>query len=481
MTDDNAKTVAELRAELARLRDLLPKALSGRLSATKIAQLKKRGAYSDGGNLYVQVNKEGKDGRSWIFRWKDRVTGKYRNIGLGSYRTINIDKARQLAQYYRMKLLEGKNPRDVRNAEKLDIRIARKLVKTGSEVVNEWFAEKISRRAPRYANKVANQLNKWVHPLIGDMPIEKVETVIILDTKIKISESSSNRHKVKSGDEISLSELWKVAYPTTRDVLQYLDRIFQFAIAKKYYTGSRNPAEWKKLVALLPPHDTVHRRERRKDLPYQDVGRFLQAVRNYEDRSDRKTGRTNISYVLEIITLTGVRISEVLEAQWKEFDLGSMTWNVPAGHKKNKGHNRPVPITKSILAVLGEMQRRYPNPSPDDLVFPSERTSRPIKTSSPSNFVTNTLKWEIQITPHGFRSTLRNWMRAKTNFRDVLWKAQVDHQLGDGTQTDEAYGGDLLLEERRPMMKLWDDYCCTKPQPKPQTGKVVNLPKRRTA
>jgi integrase len=467
----DAKTIAELRAELARVRALLPNALTGRLSPSKIRQLMKlgkRNPYSDGGNLYLQVSPNGKDG-SWIFRWTDRKTGKPRNMGLGSYRTIDLNKARELALHYRTALSPQKNldPFKVRDGEKLDIKIAQGLVKTVSQVVDEWFEKKIARKAPRYRNKVFNQLRKWVHPTIGDMPIEKVDTKTILEPT-------------------GLGEAWSRINSTAKDVLSCLNRIFNFASRMKYFHKA-NPADWQTLLDVLPPREEVYQRQPRAALVYTDVGRFLQAVRNYQDRSDRKTGRTNISYVMEFVVLTGVRISEVLEAQWKEFDRATMTWNVPPEHRKNgkrKGNKvRPVPITKSLDKVLDEMEERRTDPSPDALVFPSPRTGREIKTSSPANFIVGTLKWEIKITPHGFRSTLRDWMRAEVrDFKEVFWKAQVDHQLGDGTATDGAYGHNLLLEQRRPLMQMWDDYCA-RPQPPPKkSGKILKLSdKRRSA
>jgi integrase len=300
------------------------------------------------------------------------------------------------------------------------------------------------------------------------MPIEKVDTKTILEPT-------------------GLLEAWSRINPTAHEVLMYLDRIFKYAARMKYYSKA-SPADRETLLDILPAREDVYQREHRPSLAYADVGRFLQAVRNYQDRSDRKTGRTTISYVVEFVVLAGVRISEVLEAQWKEIDRESMTWNVPPEHRKNgkrKGNKiRPVPITPTMLAALDEMERRRTDPSDDALIFPSPRTGREIKTSSPANFVTKTLKWEIKITPHGFRSTLRDWMRAQTNFKnvfkDVFWKAQVDHALGDGTETDKAYGHDMLLEQRRPMMKLWDKYCSQPPHEPPQTGKVLKM-KRRTA
>jgi hypothetical protein len=83
--------------------------------------------------------------------------------------------------------------------------------------------------------------------------------------------------------------------------------------------------------------------------------------------------------------------------------------------------------------------------------------------------------------PHGFRSTLRDWRGAKTHFDDVLWKIQVDHKRGVDA-ADNAYGPDLLLDRRREMMNLYDEYGSTPPVPEPKTGKVVKISdKRRTA
>jgi hypothetical protein len=61
-----------------------------RLSAIKIASIKTRGMYGDGGGLYLQVG--GTGSRSWIFRFKKN--GRTRDMGLGSLTTVSLAKAR---------------------------------------------------------------------------------------------------------------------------------------------------------------------------------------------------------------------------------------------------------------------------------------------------------------------------------------------------------------------------------------------------
>jgi integrase len=474
MNDDLIKIIVEQRAEIDRLRALRSNALTGNLSDSKIAKLTKHWT-RDCDNLYIQIQHPGSRRRSWLFRWRDRVTREYRSIGLGPYPTISIDQARELALYYRQQLLEGKDPRAVRDDKKLDMLIARKLVKSVGQVAIEWFEVEITRKSPGYRTKIFNQLHKYVHPTIGDMPIQKVDANIILD------KVGSPRERDGEGQVFEpLREMWVRVHPTANDVLQYLERIFKFAIKRKYYHGENPAAEARD---SLPSRSDVYERGHRSELPYKDVGRFMQTLRVYEDRSVRKEGHPPIALLLEFIVLTGARLSEGRLAQWKEFDLPSMTWTTPWQHLKTGRKHRtdlPRPITKPMLAVLEEMQKRRFDQSDDALVFPGPRSGNAIITGNMGVFVANILRWEIKFHAHGFRGTLRNWMRAKTNFKDVLWKIQVDHKLGVDA-SDDAYGHDKLLEQRRAVMELWGEYC-SKPAPEPKAGKVFNLSdKRRTA
>jgi hypothetical protein len=55
------------------------------------------GMYSDGGGLYLSVRESGS--RSWMFRYRERGTGKQRDLGLGSAGLggVSLDDARERA------------------------------------------------------------------------------------------------------------------------------------------------------------------------------------------------------------------------------------------------------------------------------------------------------------------------------------------------------------------------------------------------
>jgi integrase len=306
-----------------------------KLTASKIAKLTD-GLHGDGGNLWCQVTNNGA-GKSWIFRWTERGTGRERVMGLGPVHTIDLERARELAKDYRVMLLMGKDPRAERDNARLDVQIAAGKAKTVGEVANEYFAAKVerARKSPKWTKMIARHLRRYVHDTIGRMPIQRVDQQTILE-------------------KCGLRELWMQQNPTARVVHNHLDRMFRFAIAYKYYSDD-NPAAWAYLQHVLPSPNEIHQPEHHPSLDYKDVGRFMQALRAYEDPNGR-WGHTTVALLTEFIVLTGVRLSEARLATWKEFDKGQMVWNVPPQHRKT-GRNGKVRPDTDHPADVGRARR----------------------------------------------------------------------------------------------------------------------------
>lgn len=75
------------------------------LNVKFIERLKEPGKYSDGRNLYLHVGPNG--GKSWLFIY--RRLGKDKMRGLGSYRHVGLDEAREMAGQYRAMLRQGED------------------------------------------------------------------------------------------------------------------------------------------------------------------------------------------------------------------------------------------------------------------------------------------------------------------------------------------------------------------------------------
>jgi integrase len=64
--------------------------------------------------------------------------------------------------------------------------------------------------------------------------------------------------------------------------------------------------------------------------------------------------------IYRLLLLSGLRLNEVADAVWSEFDVGKGIWTIPASRMKGKNSKaRPhtVPLTADILAVLSDLPR----------------------------------------------------------------------------------------------------------------------------
>ena len=79
-----------------------------KLNAKSVNAIAKPGRHGDGGGLYLQVS--GSGGRSWLFLYRDRQSGKLREKGLGSASVVGLAQARELAAAARKLVADGLDP-----------------------------------------------------------------------------------------------------------------------------------------------------------------------------------------------------------------------------------------------------------------------------------------------------------------------------------------------------------------------------------
>src|ERR1019366_9924019 len=91
----------------------------GKLSALKVKRVRKRGMYSDGNSLYLQISRGGT--KSWVLRYK--VNGKSRHLGLGPLHAISLAQARERATDARRLLADGRDPIEAKRASRAAARL----------------------------------------------------------------------------------------------------------------------------------------------------------------------------------------------------------------------------------------------------------------------------------------------------------------------------------------------------------------------
>jgi integrase len=388
-----------------------------RLSAVKVANLKRRGMYADGGGLYLQVTANGR--RSWIFRFKQN--GRSRDMGLGSLATISLAEAREMAAECRRLRLTGIDPIESRKTDRLQAQLAAARSMTFDQCRDAFIeAHKSAWRNAKHRAQWANSLATYVGPVFGSMPIQSVDVALV--TKV-------------------LEPIWSTKPETASRVRGRIERVLDWAKVRGFRQGE-NPARWRgHLDALLPAHSKVRKVKHHAALPYVQVGAFMAALRTREAVAAR---------ALEFTILTAARTGEVLGARWDEIDFQTKVWVVPASRMKS-GREHRVPLSRPAISVLKEMQARHS----DDLVFPGDRRRKPL--SNMAMLMMLRRMDRADLTAHGFRSTFRDWSAECTNFPAEVAEAALAHVVGD--KVEAAYRRGDPFQKRQRLMDAWAVYC----------------------
>ena len=135
-------------------------------------------------------------------------------------------------------------------------------------------------------------------------------------------------------------------------------------------------------------------------------------------------------------------------------------WTIPAERMKGNKRHR-VPLSDEAVKLLKALPRMEGSPD----AFPAVRGG-PLSDMSISAV---TRRMGVDATPHGFRSSFKDWARVSTSYADEVSELALAHVNSDETRA--AYARDELLPKRTRLMRDWAKYCDTIPR----TGNVVSL------
>lgn len=80
----------------------------------------------------------------------------------------------------------------------------------------------------------------------------------------------------------------------------------------------------------------------------------------------------------------------------------------------------------------------------------------------------------VAATPHGFRSTFRDWCSERTNYPNEAAEMALAHTVGD--KVEAAYRRGDLLEKRVQMMADLADFCAVVEPPPIEQARVGRSP-----
>lgn len=404
-----------------------------RLSARGAEALSKPGRHADGGGLYLSVGADGR--KRWTFLY--RRGEKLREMGLGSAHKghTSLAEAREKAGAARRQLRDGIDPLTVRRAAQ------------AIPLFGEFADALVEEIAPGFKN--SKHIDQWKMTFetycaaIRDVRVNQVNTEHVLTV---------------------LRPLWADRIESGSRVRGRIERVLSAAKARGLREGE-NPARWRGHLDQMLPKRQKLKRGRHKAMPYDDVPAFMADLREREAPAAR---------ALEFLILTATRGIEGRGALWGEFDLDGRMWVIPPARMKG-GREHRVPLSKRAVEVLKAIG---PGKS-DELVFPGPEGKRK-KKKGPQPFSESAFKEVLarmdveNATPHGFRSSFKDWSVERTGFPNIVSEAALAHKIKD--EAEAAYRRGDLFEKRRKLMEAWAGYCA-----EPKTGKVVSINSERAA
>jgi integrase len=361
---------------------------------------------SDGGGLFVLIKPNG----SLLWRLKYRFDSKEKLLAVGRYPEVCLKLARSRREEARKLLAEGIDPGAKRQAEKVA------QGDTFEAVAREWFAKHAPRWAKGHADKIIRRFETNLFPWIGHRPIADISAPELLKCLRRIEERG--------------------AIDTAHRAQQNASQVFRYSIA----TGRAQHDPSADLRGALPPAQHSHYPTITEPAL---VGELLRAIDGYR-------GGLVASCALRLSPLVFTRPGELRKAEWKEFDLKTAEWRIPADRMKARVQHR-VPLCRQAVAILGEL---YPLTGEGQFVFPGHNGSKWISENT-VNAALRRLGYEGSVfTGHSFRSM------ASTLLNEMGWpRDAIERQLahGEKDKSRAAYDHAQHWSDRRKMMQAWAD------------------------
>ena len=420
------------------------------LSARAVMSLREEGRYAVGGvpGLYLRIE----DGyRCWVLR--HQVNGKRQEFGLGGFPQVTLAQARDRAWERRRNRPSGSaSPQLPPTAPQ-----PRALVpsaqpnpptpgtaKDGPPVTFRFCArtyiaaQQAGWKSPKHSKQWSSTLEEYAHPVIGHLHPREITLAHLLRI---------------------LQPIWASKTETATRVRGRIESILDWAEHRSYRSG-KNPAAWNgNLEFELPSPTKLKKRKKRHHpaLPYLRVGAFMADLRARQGVSIR---------ALEWGILTAARSQEIRGARHSEINLQLKRWTIPKERMKlEKDH--VVPLSEAAISLY----ERLPVRPGCDLLFPAPESGGELTDAALSELIDGMHEGDLKrggigyldpvqdrvATPHGFRSTFRDWAAEVAFFPREVIEHALAHKLKDAAEA--AYQRGVLLAKRAALMEQWAAFC----------------------
>ena len=352
---------------------------------------------------------------------------------LGSCDVLSLQEAREKARDWLKLIARGVDP--AQRERELQEAAARKRENSVGAVAEDFFREKLA--GERQGRDVERDMRKefvaaWSKRPIADITDEDVLHVI---RGVKQRGSPSQ----------------------ARNLLGYARRFFDWAIDQRGYGIKSNPC-----AGLKPARLVGEKRSRERVLTDDE----LFAVWRVTGRMGYPAGP-----LYRLLILTGLRLNEVADAKWSEFDLRNGLWIVPAARMKGKdgrAADHVVPITGDIAAILKSLPRFKSGDHLFSVTFGKSPVwvSDKIKKRLDTRLLRTLRAMARRRADDASRVTLPPWVNhdLRRTLRTGLSKLRVDRDIREAVLAhtrpgvEGVYDRHDYLDEKRDALERWASY-----------------------
>lgn len=356
----------------------------------------KRYRLSDENGLSLLVTPSGQ--KYWNIRFT--VLGERKSESLGPYPDMSLKKARELALELKYKYSKSVLHEEIKPFFK--------------EVAEDWFENQKETWSTKHISNVQASLDE-LYIGLANKRINQIQATEILQVIKKI--------EARGSLEIA------------KRTLSRCGMVMKYAIAHGYRYD--NPAS-----------DLVYALKNKKvknlaSLSENEMPEFLRHIKTYP--ADAQT-----HHAIILIMLTGVRVSELLQARWDEFDLDERKWDIPAERMKN-GLPHRVPLTDMMLDELQALRLTHNQ----DLLFPHRLNNKEPMRSESILAVIKRSGYAGRMTTHGFRSLFSTVVNESNLFNPDAIERQLAHVPQNRIRS--AYNRAQYWDERVKIMEWYGE------------------------
>lgn len=388
------------------------------------------GSYGAGDGLYLHVTGHNKG--SWVYRYQ--IKGKRRRIGLGSVEFVSLSDARIKLLELRHLVYKGIDP--LAHKEQEELAELRDRI-TFDEVAADYIeSQRSSWKSDKHAQQWENTLATYASPIIGDLTPAEITTEHLLDV---------------------LRPIWDEKNETASRLRNRIELVLNSAKSRNLREGE-NVATWRGHLDLLLAKHKKNKRRHHPALDWERANSLWTALEKEQDVG---------SQALQLTLLTALRTNEVLGAHWSEFNLESQVWVVPAERMKMDKDHR-VPLSSAARVLLSTIPRVN-----SGLLFEGRSAGKQasnmvmlmkIRRMDEAKFSKDGIGWRDNngevITPHGLRSTFRDWAAENTNIENFVVEQALAHTISSAVEA--AYRRGDLFQRRSELMEAWGAYVTLK-------------------